>query len=71
MEHGAHIAQHHLKNYVKKRTVINVLKNHLHLMKNQNIGVIRMILILESFLSVHQKNITLIAIHVIIIFIGH
>jgi hypothetical protein len=40
--------------------VINVLKNHLHLIKGQNIGAVKIILALGKFLSVQQKNINLI-----------
>ena len=40
--HGVHIVLIHLNYYVIMMTVLNVLKNLLHLMTKQNIGVVKM-----------------------------
>ena len=55
-----------IKNCVKMWIVLNVLKNHLHLMKNQNIGVTKIMFHREMCLNVQAKNIILIAIIAVI-----
>ena len=64
---GVVIVVIHLNNYAKKKIVKVVMKNHLLHMKNQNIGVKKMKLIQEKYLSHQIKNIGLIVIVVMIL----
>ena len=67
--HGVHIVLDRVVNYVKIMIVNIVLKDHLLVMKEVNIGLLKMKRSQDKFLKIQIRNIFLVVTHVYTIFL--